>query len=380
MRRHGLDALIVVAAIEGAVEVALRDGPEAPTITPWFAVPAILLMVLPLLARRRLPFAAPALVWILGAALSFIDGRFVTLSASTFAAGMAAALLLGHQREERQARIGLAITLGCSVIVVYNDPSHDTGSLVFSPVLFAICWLAGFALREHGERADAAEVRAARAERERETAARLAVAEERARIARELHDVVAHAVSVMVLQVGAVRHGMPAELGESKDALEGVERTGRSAMAEMRLLLGAMRDGDEPAERAPQPGLDGLEALAEQVRRAGLPVEVRAEGEPVAAPAPDRPVRLPRGAGGAHQRAQARRRRPRRRARALRARSPARRGARRRRRHVGLRRPRPRADRPARACAHLRRRDVRRPRAGRRLPAEHAAPIAGGGS
>ena len=113
------------------------------------------------------------------------------------------------------------------------------------------------------------------------------MAEERARIARELHDVVAHAVSVMVLQVGAVRHGMPEELGESRGgAARASSATGRGAMAEMRHLLGAMRNGDEPAERAPQPGLDGLEALAESVRRAGLPVEVEVEGEAVALPRP----------------------------------------------------------------------------------------------
>ena len=89
-------------------------------------------------------------------------------------------------------------------------------------------------------------MRAAAAEREREAAARIAVAEERARIARELHDIVAHAVSVMVLQVGAVRHKLPDALAEDRDALSGVEQAGRTALAEMRRLLGAMRrDGDE---------------------------------------------------------------------------------------------------------------------------------------
>ena len=176
--------------------------------------------------------------------------------------------------------------LGCAVIIMANDPEHTAGSVVLTPALFGIAWLAGFALRQHADDAEAAEERATRAERERETAARLAVAEERARIARELHDVVAHAVSVMVLQVGAVRHGMPKELGESREALARVEATGRGAMAEMRHLLGAMRNGDEPAERAPQPGLDGLETLAESVRRAGLPVEVEVEGEAVTLPRP----------------------------------------------------------------------------------------------
>jgi signal transduction histidine kinase len=285
-RRHGLDLLVVLAALEAAREVVVSDLPDAPRSAAWFAAPAVAAMGLALLARRRLPFAAPALLWILGAAASFVDGRLVTFSAATFVAGMAASLLLGQVRDERKARIGLAIVLGGAATVVYNDPAVETGSLLFTPVLMGICWLAGFALRERADTAEAAEERAAQAEHEREAAARLAVAEERARIARELHDVVAHAVSVMVLQVGAVRHGMPDALGESKRALEGVERTGRTAMTEMRHVLSAMRDGDEPAERAPQPGLDGLEALAESVGRAGLPVRVRVEGDPVPLPRP----------------------------------------------------------------------------------------------
>jgi signal transduction histidine kinase len=134
-------------------------------------------------------------------------------------------------------------------------------------------------LQERAEEAEAAQERAALAEREREAAARVAVAEERARIARELHDIVAHAVSVMVLQIGAVRHRLPEELGEDREALQGVEQAGRTALAEMRRLLSAMRgDGDSP-ELVPQPGLEHLESLLGEVRRAGLPVELHVDGE-----------------------------------------------------------------------------------------------------
>ena len=80
------------------------------------------------------------------------------------------------------------------MIVSYNDPTHATGDLIFQPLLFVIAWLAGYGLRGRAAQAEAAEERAARAERDREIAARIAVAEERARIARELHDIVAHAV------------------------------------------------------------------------------------------------------------------------------------------------------------------------------------------
>ena len=211
MRAYGLDLLIVVAAVamRARGRAAADDSPDEPDAALWFAVPAIALVVLPLLARRRLPFAAPASVWLLAAALSFIDGRLIPFTASVTLAGLAAAFLLGNLRDDVQARVGLAIVVGGAAIVVYNDPDHAAGDLIFTPLLFAIGWLAGFALRERGERAEAAEVRADQAEREREAAARVAVAEERARIARELHDIVAHAVSVMVLQVGAVRHRLP---------------------------------------------------------------------------------------------------------------------------------------------------------------------------
>ena len=128
-------------------------------------------------------------------------------------------------------------------------------------------------------------MRAPQAEREREAAARIAVAEERARIARELHDIVAHSVSVMVLQVGAVRHRLPDALAEDREALDG-RRADRAAtaLAEMRRLLGAMRRDGDDLELAPQPGLDRLDSLLEEVRRAGLPVQLHVEGEPSALP------------------------------------------------------------------------------------------------
>jgi signal transduction histidine kinase len=186
-RAYGLDVLIVIAAVESALEVALRHDPAGePRTTVWFAAPAIALVVLPLLWRRRFPFVAPASVWLLAAALSFVDGRLVVFTATAVIAGVAAAFLLGNLRDSVQARIGLAIALAGAAIVVYNDPSHAAAELIFVPLLFAIGWLAGFAIRERAEQAEAAELRASLAEREREAAARIAVAEERRRIARRL--------------------------------------------------------------------------------------------------------------------------------------------------------------------------------------------------
>jgi signal transduction histidine kinase len=280
-RRFGFDLLVVVAALASALEVAFKgEGARNPETTHWFAVPTVAVIVLLLLGRHRFPFAAPAALWLVAAAVTFVDGRLIVSTQTVFVAGLAAAFLLGNARDARKGRIGLALVLSCAAITIYNDPAHSAGELVFTPILFALAWIVGFAIRERAAQAEAAEARASQAEREREAAARLAVAEERARIARELHDIVAHAVSVMVLQVGAVRHRLPGELPQDRDALAEVEQTGRAALAEMRRLLGAMRGERDELELTPQPGLGSLEPLLDEIRRAGLPVELHVEGEP----------------------------------------------------------------------------------------------------
>jgi signal transduction histidine kinase len=277
---HGLDLLIVVAAVESAVGTALRTDADAPSgARLWLEMLVIAGIVLVLLARGRFPFAAPAAFWVGCAAASILDGRLVSSQAGIFVAGLFAAVLLGSLRDGRQAWAGLVIVAACAVIVVSNVPTTNTGDLFFTPLVFVVGWVVGYALRDRVAQAEAAEDRARRAERERESAARVAVAEERARMARELHDVVAHAVSVMVLQVGAVRHRLPAA-SEEGEALQNVERAGRSALAEMRRLLGAMRQGDDLVELAPNPGLGDLESLVRDVRAAGLDVRLHVEGEP----------------------------------------------------------------------------------------------------
>jgi signal transduction histidine kinase len=282
LSKYGLDVLIVGTAVSSAVGTAMRSDPDRPSgPLLWFEVVAVAAVVLTLLGRRRFPFAAPAAMWLASATLSFLDGRLIVDLGGLFVAGMGASVLLGNVRRAGQARVGLAIVLGGAAIVVYNGPTESAGELLFTPMLFGMAWLVGYALRERAQQTEAAEERAVRAEREREAAARVAVAEERGRIARELHDVVAHAVSVMVLQVGAVRHRMPETDTEDRETLKNVEQAGRAALAEMRRLLNAMRrDGDE-AELLPQPGLDDLEALVAEVRAAGLAVRLQVQGQPV---------------------------------------------------------------------------------------------------
>jgi signal transduction histidine kinase len=299
-REYWFELLIAVLAIAGMLELVVgRDSPGAPATTLWFSVPAVAVLVLPLFARRRFLFAAPAAYWFMAAAFTFVDGLLIPFIGSLGVVGLATAFLLGNLRDDRQAGIGLAIVLGSIVVVVSNIPDAQSASdLVFIPLRFVVAWVAGYALRERSLQAEAAEMRAALAEREREAAemratlaerervaaARIAVAEERARIARELHDIVAHAMSVMVLQVGAVRHKLPKTLEEDRDALGRVEQAGRTALAEMRRLLGAMRRDEDGVELGPQPGLDGLDSLVEDVSHAGLPVRVHVDGEPFPLP------------------------------------------------------------------------------------------------
>jgi signal transduction histidine kinase len=283
-RGYGLEVLAVVLAIEGVAAAALRHPAPGEPHLIWFDVPAIALVIAPLLGRRRFPFCAPAAVWLLAAAVSVIDGGFTADSVSGFLAGMIAAFLLGNLSDGRRARIGLAVVLCGAAMVIHDKPGHGDAELILIPVLFAIAWSGGLALRERAGHAEAAELRAAHAESEQEAAARVAVAEERSRIARELHDTIAHAVSVMVLQAGAVRHKLPETDAELKGALRGVEQAGRTALADMRHLLDAMRADGEGAELAPQPGLDRLSGLLEEIRRAGLPVQLRVAGDRVPLP------------------------------------------------------------------------------------------------
>jgi signal transduction histidine kinase len=284
-RRHGFDLLIVLAAVVAALEVALRNDPDnEPTTSAWFAVPAVAVVILTLLGRRRFSFGSPASFWLLAAAISFVDGRLIPFPVTVYLAGLAAAYLLGRLADANRGREGLLVVVGSAAIIIYNLPGHSTGDLILIPAVFALGWLGGFAFRERDVQATEAEERAVQAEREREAAARLAVAEERARIARELHDIVAHALSVMVLQVGAVRHKLPELRDDDREALEDVERAGRTALAEMRRLLGAMRDRGDEAELEPQPGLENLGALVARVRSAGLPVRLDVEGDPVPLP------------------------------------------------------------------------------------------------
>ncbi|MEU2244720.1 sensor histidine kinase [Streptomyces sp. NPDC018338] len=153
---------------------------------------------------------------------------------------------------------------------------------VIMTVPFALAWVLGDSLRTRRAYFAQLEERASRLEKEREAQAKVAVAAERARIARELHDVVAHNVSVMVVQADGAAYVMDSSPETAKQALETISTTGRQALAEMRRLLGILRTGEhqEAGEYVPQPDVGQIEDLVEQVRGAGLTVDFAIEGSP----------------------------------------------------------------------------------------------------
>jgi signal transduction histidine kinase len=235
----------------------------------------------PLLTRRRYPIGALVAVGVAIATGSFLDARLLTHPFISFLFGLAICVLFGMRPTRLQSVGGLAFTIGVAGIVTANDPRGKAGDFVWDVITFSIAWIIGFAVGGKFREVDEAREREERAEREREERARLAVADERARIARELHDVVGHSVSVMTVQASAVRRTLDADQGQEREALLVVEQTGREALAEMRRVVGVLRRPEEAPALAPQPSLEHLDRLVESAREAGLPVELHVEGEPV---------------------------------------------------------------------------------------------------
>ena len=164
------------------------------------------------------------------------------------------------------------------------QPTGGVDDIAWLGFFFTAAWLVGFGTATRTQQTRELRARVEHAEEQRERLAQEAVAEERARIARELHDVIAHSVSVMVVQAAGVRRLLTTEQEREREALLVVERTGRQALTEMRRMLGVLREGDDAAARAPAPGLQHLDRLVEQVRNAGVNVDLRVDGEPIELP------------------------------------------------------------------------------------------------
>jgi signal transduction histidine kinase len=188
-------------------------------------------------------------------------------------------------------RVSVRCMAGLLAVVVLEqalDPTnHDAtdplGAMPFLLLLVLLPWVTGMYLRTRRLYVAELRERAARAEAEREQRAREAVADEQRRIARELHDAVAHAMSVMVVQAEAAEEMLTVDPEKARAPVQRIQSVGRDGLAEMRRLLAVLRTGESPG-KAPQPGLAQLDVLADEIRSAGLPVDLTVEGEPRAVP------------------------------------------------------------------------------------------------
>ena len=239
------------------------------------------------LASTPFPFGAPVAVFVnRRRRIRSGTGRSPRTRSATSSAYSPPRVLFGMLYERERSPIGLAIAIGAAGLVTYNDPNSwdrrlrlRSRSRSRSPGSRAWRWAAS------SRKPPARVERAERLEREREAEARAAVAEERARIARELHDIVG-SLGERDDRAGLRRAPAPSRDQErEREALITVEETGRAALAEMRRLVGVLRRPEEAPALAPQPSLEHIEKLVEQTREAGLPTELTVEGEPRRLPA-----------------------------------------------------------------------------------------------
>ncbi|HEV2639795.1 MAG TPA: histidine kinase [Actinocrinis sp.] len=266
---------------------------------PWRAALLGLIVLgqsVPILFRRKQPVRVCALVG--GFAILQLAFKFILIF-SDFAVPIAVYSIAAYRPRKYSVPALLISLIGTGAAMLswfwtnIERQSHldsyklyVVGALVYglmiSPMLIA--WILGDSMQYRRAYYVSLEDKANRLERERDQQAQIAAAAERARIARELHDVVAHNVSVMVVQAEGASYALNSSPEQTRQALGNIAQTGRTALAEMRRLLGVLRTEDAGAERAPQPGVGQMEDLLEQVRTAGLPVDFAVEGIPVELP------------------------------------------------------------------------------------------------
>jgi signal transduction histidine kinase len=182
-----------------------------------------------------------------------------------------------HARGRSLVASAVVVLVSIGAAMVADQDSLNVSGLLFFGIFIGAPFLAGVTIRIRREREGLLV-------RERDERARVAVLEERTRVARELHDVVAHAISVVVLQARGGRKALADEPDDARAAFDEIERTAGQALAEMRRLLGMLRAEEDEVALAPQPSLAHVGTLVANVREAGLPVELRVEGAPVALP------------------------------------------------------------------------------------------------
>ncbi|MEY9993263.1 signal transduction histidine kinase [Streptomyces sp. V4I8] len=290
LRRHptGVDSFWAVFLFGISVlTVAVQEegGQDLPGIrSEAVIVPVVLLLCLVIALRRRMPEKMLLLAIGVGLAQLVLD---VATTAANFAF-LVIVYTVAATGARWASRLALAVGLCAAPVAQLRWPEQDSSVLgtvalmIFTSVPFALAWVLGDSIRTRRAYYEQLEERATRLEKEREAQSKVAVAAERARIARELHDVVAHNVSVMVVQADGAAYVLDTAPDQAKKALETISSTGRQALAEMRRLLGVLRTGEhqEGGEYVPQPDVEQIDDLVQQCRTSGLPVDFKVEGTP----------------------------------------------------------------------------------------------------
>jgi signal transduction histidine kinase len=274
-------ALALALAVHSQLEIwapgAALGGADAGGLKSVL-VPTALLATLPLALRRRFPLAVICVVAGSLAAQAVLTDSLQGMSG--LIAVVVAVYSVAAHAERARALVGLAVALVAGVTLIAEDPAD----FPFDAFVIGVPWLGGRALRTARLRARELEELTAELASEREERARLAVAAERSRIARELHDVVAHSVSTMVVQAEAGEALLDDDPKRARDAFASIQDTGREALAEMRRLLGLLRREDRELALVPQPSMARLENLLSRMQETGLVVEFEIEGAPRSLP------------------------------------------------------------------------------------------------
>ncbi|WP_442860985.1 sensor histidine kinase [Amycolatopsis sp. CA-230715] len=274
MRAHPMAGDSLVAAVIGLIDVALfvLSLREADPLGPAGAVvPVDIAMVAPIVFRRKYPLTVAYLIAAVAIAHSVLNLGIGSLCGPAIALYT---VLVYVGRRQAAYYFGVLVVVNAAQLPFTNR--DDVGPTVVVLLLsLALCWVLGEFVGARRAYHNEVEARLHLLETERDQAARIAVAEERSRIARELHDVVAHAVSVMVVQADGASYAIETNPALAERAVQTISKTGRGALAELRRLLDVLRSETSAGEpRVPQPGVDALAELAERVRSAGVPVRV----------------------------------------------------------------------------------------------------------
>jgi signal transduction histidine kinase len=285
LARYAVDLAVSALALASLIEdlalpVTTLQGRDYDRAPEWLVV--IVVCAIPVLValRRRIGIAGPLAAIVLAGLTAIPAPAWVPDSAFMFFLVILVSGVSGYMASRPLEYASIALILVVGALAVARQPDRSWGTLFFVLVVLALAWVVGAMIRRPVAKAQAAEERALRLEQAQAFAARAAVSEERQRIARELHDVIAHSVSVMTVQTGAVRRLLRPEQEKERQALLSVEETGREALTEMRRLVGLLKEDSVMPEYTPQPSLATLGALLETVRDAGLPVELTVEGTP----------------------------------------------------------------------------------------------------